>query len=349
MATVSQPSKLPGSGITDLRERPKGESLWANSLRRLIRNRLAVVGFIIIVLMILMAVFAEQIAPYPYAQANFRSGDSAPLWVTRIFPGMIPEGQEGGYVIIDESYPLGADALGRDLLSRIIYGARVSLMVAFIGPLFAIAIGLVVGMAAGYFGGVVDNVLMRLVDIMYAFPTLLFIILLMTFFRFSTVAPEPGSLAAALGQFDKDTGGMLFIFVGIGLTSWMQMARLVRGQVLAAREQEYIVASRSIGSKTPRILWGHILPNILGPLIVAETLTIPTYISYEAFLSFIGLGVQQPTPSWGSMISEGANAIRSYPNQALFPAVALFLVMFAFNFLGDGLRDALDPRMRGKD
>jgi oligopeptide transport system permease protein len=184
---------------------------------------------------------------------------------------------------------------------------------------------------------------------MYAFPTLLFIILLMTFFRFSTVAPEPGSLAAALGQFDKNSGGMLFIFVGIGMTSWMQMARLVRGQVLAAREQEYILASRSIGSKTPRILWGHILPNILGPLIVAETLTIPTYISYEAFLSFIGLGVQQPTPSWGSMIAEGANAIRSYPNQALFPALALFLVMFAFNFLGDGLRDALDPRMRGKD
>lgn len=349
MATLSQPSKLPGSGVTSLSERPKGESLWANSLRRLVRNRLAVIGFVIIVLMIVVAIFADQIAPRGFAEANFKSGDSAPTWVTRVFPSMIPEGQEGGYVIIDESYTLGADALGRDLLSRIIYGSRVSLTVAFIGPLFAIAIGLFVGMAAGYFGGVVDNVLMRAVDIMYAFPTLLFIILLMTFFRFSTVAPEPGSLAATLGQFDKNSGGMLFIFVGIGLTSWMQMARLVRGQVLAAREQEYILASRSIGSKTPRILWGHILPNILGPLIVAETLTIPTYISYEAFLSFIGLGVQQPTPSWGSMISEGANAIRSYPNQALFPALALFLVMFAFNFLGDGLRDALDPRMRGKD
>jgi len=160
MATLSQPSKLPGSGVTSLSERPKGESLWANSLRRLVRNRLAVIGFVIIVLMILVAIFADQIAPRGFAEANFKSGDSAPTWVTRVFPSMIPEGQEGGYVIIDESYTLGADALGRDLLSRIIYGSRVSLTVAFIGPLFAIAIGLFVGMAAGYFGGVVDNVLM---------------------------------------------------------------------------------------------------------------------------------------------------------------------------------------------
>jgi oligopeptide transport system permease protein len=156
-------------------------------------------------------------------------------------------------------------------------------------------------------------------------------------------------LAAAIGDLDKNSGGMLFIFVGIGLTSWMQMARLVRGQVLSAREKEYVEAAHAIGTTTPAIMFRHILPNILGPLIVAETLTIPTYISFEAFLSFIGLGVNPPTPSWGYMISDGSRVISTYPNQALFPALALFLVMFAFNFLGDGLRDALDPRMRGVD
>jgi oligopeptide transport system permease protein len=142
-------------------------------------------------------------------------------------------------------------------------------------------------------------------------------------------------------------GGLLFVFIGIGMTSWMGMARLARGQVLSARETGYIEAANAIGASTPRIILRHILPNIIGPLIVAETLTIPAYISYEAFLSFIGLGVTPPTPSWGGMISEGSSVLQPYPYQAIFPALALFLVMFAFNFLGDGLRDALDPRLRG--
>jgi oligopeptide transport system permease protein len=171
----------------------------------------------------------------------------------------------------------------------------------------------------------------------------------MALFRagFSDVAP--GTFAYAVSALDRAMGGMLFIFIGIGLTSWMSMARLVRGQVLSVREKEYIEAAHSLGARGRSVVLRHILPNILGPVIVAETLTIPTYISYEAFLSFIGLGVNPPTPSWGSMISEGAQRITSYPNQALFPALALFLVMFAFNFLGDGLRDALDPRTRGTD
>jgi oligopeptide transport system permease protein len=188
---------------------------------------------------------------------------------------------------------------------------------------------------------------MRLVDLMYAFPTLLFIILMMTFFRFSFANPEPGTFQYTVASIDRSMGGMFFIFLGIGLTSWMQMARLVRGQVLSVREKEYIEAAHALGSTTPTVMFRHILPNILGPLVVAETLTIPTYISYEAFLSFIGLGVPPPHPSWGSMIAEGSRTIQSYPHQALFPAIALFLIMFAFNFLGDGLRDALDPRMRG--
>lgn len=342
MAAIQQTA--PG-GVVSFKEAVKGESLWQESWRRLRRNRAAVIGAVIILIAIFMALFAAQLAPYPYDRQTLTDNSAVPRWVTQIFPNMIPK-EDGGYVTISDKYMLGADGLGRDLWSRIIHGTQVSLLVAFIGPTVSILVGLIVGLIAGYFGGVADNLLMRLVDIMYAFPTLLLIILMMTFFRTSFSNPEPGTLTYTLGQLDQATGGVLLIFIGIGLTSWMQMARLVRGQVLSIREQEYVQAAHAIGATTPKIMFGHILPNILGPLIVAETLTIPTYISYEAFLSFIGLGVNAPRPSWGGMIAEGSRGISSYPYQALFPAIALFLVMFAFNFLGDGLRDALDPRMK---
>lgn len=337
------------STVVDIKEPVKGETLMADAFRRLRRNRPATLGGIIIIIAILLAVFAGQIAPFSERDTDLANNNAAPEWITHLFPGMIPKDQPNGYITISDKYAIGADNLGRDLLSRIIYGTRISLAVAFIGPLVSIIIGLIVGMIAGYAGGRVDNILMRIVDLMYAFPTLLLIILLMTFFRTSFASPEKGTISYTIGQLDASTGGMLFIFVGIGVTSWMQMARLVRGQVLSVREKEYIEAARAIGTTNRRIMAQHILPNILGPLIIAETLTIPAYISYEAFLSFIGLGVNAPTPSWGSMISEGSRLIQSYPNQALFPALALFIIMFAFNFLGDGLRDALDPQMRGRD
>jgi oligopeptide transport system permease protein len=346
MATIEKPSTTIAS-VPRLREGTRGQSLWRDAWKRLRRNRLALIGAVIILLNILMAIFAAQLAPNGYDDQVLTDNNAAPRWITQLFPNMKPV-EDGGYVTISDKYPLGADNLGRDLLSRIIYGSRVSLTVAFVGPLMSIIVGMLVGMSAGYFGGTIDNLLMRLVDIMYAFPTFLFVILLMAFFRTTFSGGQEG-LAAAIGDLDKNSGGMLFIFVGIGLTSWMQMARLVRGQVLSAREKEYVEAAHAIGTTTPAIMFRHILPNILGPLIVAETLTIPTYISFEAFLSFIGLGVNPPTPSWGYMISDGSRVISTYPNQALFPALALFLVMFAFNFLGDGLRDALDPRMRGVD
>lgn len=257
--------------------------------------------------------------------------------------------QNTGYVPLRNYYPLGADDLGRDLWSRIAYGARVSLLVALIGPLVSFIVGLPYGLISGYFGGSIDNWLMRFVDLMYAFPTLLLIILLMAFFRSSTAATQPGTFTYVMGELDRSTGGMFFIFLGTGLTSWMGLARLARGLVLSVREQEYVVAARALGQTTPQIMIKHILPNILGPIVISETLSIPTYIRYEAFLSFIGLGVNPPTPSWGNMIADGARVLRSYPHEALFPAVALFFIMFAFNFLGDGLRDALDPRLRGVD
>ena len=335
--------------IRSLNDYAKGESLWMDAWKRLRRNKPAIMGLIVIIFWILVAIFAPAITTRPYDLQVLADNNAAPRWVIDMFPQMKAKGDEGGYVTVAEDFVLGADNLGRDLLTRIVYGARVSLAVAFLGPLTALIVGLAVGLLAGYAGGRLDNFLMRIVDLMYAFPTLLFIILLMTFFRTGFSNPEEGSVAYYLGQLDAGSGGMLFIFMGIGLTSWMGMARLARGQVLSVREKEYIEAARALGGRNRRIINSHILPNILGPIVVAETLTIPSYIATEAFLSFIGLGVNPPTPSWGMMISEGSRSIGSYPHQALFPALALFSVMFAFNFLGDGLRDALDPRLRGVD
>lgn len=319
----------------------KRVSLRQDALRRMIRNRAAVVGASIIMLLILMALFAPLIAIKPFEAQTLADQNKAPEWLVSIFPAMKP------YAKFSIEYPLGADYVGRDLFSRIVYGARVSLTVAFVGPLISLLIGVIYGSLSGYFGGLVDNIMMRIVDILYAFPTLLFIILLMAFFRSTISDIQPGTFAYWINKLDEGMGGMLFIFIGIGLTAWQTTARLTRGQVLSVREKEFIEAAHTIGASDMRIMFRHILPNIVGPLIVAETLAIPGYIATEAFLSFIGLGVNPPTPSWGSMISDGSRAIRTYPNQAIFPALALAITMFAFNFLGDGLRDALDPRLRG--
>jgi oligopeptide transport system permease protein len=319
----------------------KSQSLWQEAMSRLMRNRAAMTGGILIILLILTAIFADFIAPYGFAKQSLIDANAVPAWIIKLFPSL------KGYGIINNDYLMGADSLGRDLFSRIIYGTRVSLAVAFIGPVISLIIGVIYGSISGFFGGRVDNIMMRIVDVLYAFPGLLFIILLMAFFRTTLAHPPEGTFAYYLGQLDSKFGGLLFIMIGIGLTGWETQARLTRGQVLSVREKEYIEAARTIGVTNSRIMFRHILPNILGPLIVVETLSIPGYIYTEAFLSFIGLGVNPPTPSWGSMISAGSRALRAYPNQALFPALALAITMFAFNFLGDGLRDALEPRLRG--
>jgi len=339
MAQVKLESEKLGAGGAPLTQ--KRESLWQDALRRLIRNRAAVVGGAIVLLLILTALFAPYIAIKSYEVQVLSDQNKVPQWIISLFPTMKP------YAQVTTEYPFGADYVGRDLFSRIVYGARVSLTVAFIGPLISLIIGVIYGSISGYFGGKVDNIMMRIVDVLYAFPSLLFIILLMAFFRGTISDIQPGTFAYAVNKIDESMGGLFFIFIGIGLTAWETMARLTRGQVLAAREKEYIEAARTIGATDLRIMFRHILPNIIGPLVVSETLAIPGYISTETFLSFIGLGVNPPTPSWGSMISEGSGLIRSYPNQTLFPALALAITMFAFNFLGDGLRDALDPRLRG--
>lgn len=302
----------------------KETSLWKDALYRLMRNRMATIGAVIVIILCITAIFAPFVAPYAYDEGN--------LWDNYAKPG--------------EKYWLGADFMGRDLLSRIIYGARVSLSVALMGATVSFVVGIAYGLIAGYAGGKVDNYMMRLVDIGYGVPTLLLIILLMVYFKSTFASIQPGTFAGMLSSIDNALGGMFFIFVGIGLTSWLGMARLARGMTLSLKEKEFIETARAMGASNFRIISRHILPNIIGPCIISQTLTIPAYILYEAFLSFIGLGVNPPTPSWGMMISEGYQGMRSYPHLVLFPALALSITMFAFNFLGDGLRDALDPHMK---
>lgn len=329
----------------------KEANLWADAWGRLIRNRAAMVGLVLVALLILAAFLAPQIAPRHYAEGDSAEEHTVPAWLAPLLPGNV-----ASYAKLSNKFLLGSDFLGRDLLSRIIYGTRVSLPVGFMGAFTSLIIGLVYGCISGYYGGHVDDIMMRIVDILYAFPTMLLIILLMAFFKTSfSGAAKPGTVAYTVNQVNTFVdhllglrgGGMLFIFLGIGLTAWMGEARLARGQILSVKEKEFVEASRMIGASDMRIIIRHILPNIIGPCLVAETLAIPGYINYEVFLSFIGLGVDPPAPSWGNLISEGAQAIRSYPHLVLFPAICLSLTIFAFNFLGDGLRDALDPRMKG--
>jgi oligopeptide transport system permease protein len=301
-------------------------SLWQDAFRRLLRNKLAVAGGVTIVVFVVIATFAPAIAPYHFSESDFSAA-------------FAPPGRQ---------YALGADFLGRDLLSRLIYGARISLLVGTLGALFAFSIGLLYGTISGYFSGGIDNVMMRIVDILYAFPALLFIILLMVTFKsgLSEQLAGKSTFVHVVAAVDRQLGGMLFIIIGISLTSWIGMARLSRGMALSLRETEFIQAAKAQGAGDLRIIVRHLVPNLVGPLLVYVTLAIPGFIGTEAFLSFIGLGVDPPTPSWGAMIAEGFQAMRSYPHLALFPGLALAVLMLSFNFLGDGLRDALDPRMK---
>ena len=299
-------------------------SLWKDAFRRLLKNKMAVLGGIIILILLTLAIFAPYIAPYHFAEGSLLDNYATP----------------------GTKYLLGADFMGRDLLSRIIYGTRISLSVGIVGALTAFIIGVFYGVVSGYSGGKVDDMMMRFVDIMYGFPTILLIILLMVLFKSTFAIATPGTFAGYLNVIDRAFGGLFFIFIGRGVTAWLGMARIARGMALSLREKEFVEAARAEGATNFQIILKHIIPNLLGPCIVRVTLDIPRYVTFEAFLSFIGLGVNPPTPSWGMMISEGYKAIRSYPHLAIYPGLALAITMMAFNFLGDGLRDALDPRMK---
>lgn len=330
-------AEVPESAQAILERKPR--SLFQDSMRRLFRNKIALAGGSFIILVLLIAVFAEFIAPFDYAEQDLILNNAVPEYL--LF--LMPENAEN-YARFSDKFLLGADPLGRDLLSRTIYGTRVSLLVAFIAASVALTVGTVYGTIAGFAGGRVDNLMMRVVDFLYGLPVLIVVILLQTYFKAFARTGAQSPFAQALIGANDAAGGLLFLFIALGLLNWIGMARVARGQVLSYKEQEFVEAARMVGASNVRIIFRHLVPNILGPLIVLETLAIPGYIFTEAFLSFIGLGVNAPTPSWGIMISENAQGIRSYPLQTIVPAIALSLTVLAFNFLGDGLRDAFDPR-----
>ena len=284
----------------DLEKIQQGRSLWQDALSRLMQNHLAVFGLCVVILLILVAIFADVIAPYSYQEQNLVLGASPP----------------------SSDHWLGTDTLGRDLFTRILYGSRVSLMVGVLATSVALTIGVTWGMISGYLGGRVDMLMMRIVDILYALPFTIFIILLMV----------------VIGR------NIYLLFFAIGAVEWLTMARIVRSQVMSIRNQEYIDAVISMGLLRIKIIARHILPNIMGPIIVYTTLTIPGVILLESFLSFLGLGIQPPMSSWGSLISNGVETMEEYPWLLIYPALTLSITLFSLNFLGDGLRDAIDPR-----
>lgn len=281
--------------------------LWTDAWRRFRRNRLAVIGAVLVLFLVLVAFLSPLLVhlgliidPLKQEVQNIEVG-----------PGQF-------------GHPLGTDELGRDTLSRLMYGSRISLSVGILVQGIILPIGLAIGLMAGYFGGRIDNLLMRFTDIWYAFPDLIFVLVLVSVFGPS----------------------LLSIFGAIALVNWVGLARLVRGQVLSIKEKEYIEAARSSGSAPLKLIVKHLLPNSLGPIIVTLTFGIPQAIFLEAVLSFLGVGIQPPTPTWGQMVFDGYEAIYANPSSVVFPAFAIGFTLLAFSFIGDGLRDALDPRMR---
>ena len=279
----------------------QGSSLWSDAWRRLLANKAAVAGGIILLVLIFLAIFAPWIAPHSYSYQNLELGAQPP----------------------SSDFFLGTDTLGRDLFSRILYGARVSLLVGFVATGVALVIGVSWGIVAGYFGGRVDSVMMRIVDVLYGLPFIIFIILLMVIF----------------GR------NIWLLFGAIGAVEWLTMARIVRGQVLTIKNQEYVLAAQAMGVTNMQMFRKHIFPNILGPIAVYATLTIPQVMLLEAFLSFLGLGIQPPMSSWGTLIRYGVESMEESSWLLIYPGLTFTITLFALNFFGDGLRDALDPKI----
>ncbi len=278
----------------------KGTSLWQDAWRRLRKNKLAVIGGITLMVVTLLCLLTPLVSPYGYEQQDLVLGAAAP----------------------SAQHWLGTDVFGRDLLTRLLYGGRISLMVGLIATGVALVIGVTWGAVAGYAGGRVDAFMMRFVDIVYALPFMIFVVLLMVVF----------------GR------NLLLLFLVIGAVEWLTMARIVRGQVQVLKQQEFIEAAISLGLPRWTIIRRHLIPNAIGPVIVYTTLTIPAVMLLEAFISFLGLGIQPPQSSWGSLISDGVETMEEYPWLLIFPGLTLSVTLFALNFLGDGLRDALDVR-----
>lgn len=289
---------------------PAGRSLWADARKRFFRNRAAVGSLIVLVLVGAFALFGQLLTPWSNEEVDW---------------SMLGNVAEMGGPSIETRHYFGVDQLGRDLFARTVQGTQISLMVGIVGALISVVVGTIYGATAGYVGGRVDSAMMRIVDVLMAIPYMFVLILLLVVFGRS----------------------ILMLFVGIGLISWLDMARIARGQTLSIKNKEFIEAAISIGVSTPTIIRRHIVPNLLGVVIVYATLLVPSMIIFESFISFLGLGVQEPNTSWGALISDGASQMRyGVPWQLGFPLFFFIVTLFAFFFVGDGLRDALDPKDR---
>ncbi len=330
----------------------KSRSPMQDAMREFRRNKIAVGGMIFIIFVVLVAIFAPIFSPYHFAQQNLRNNRAKPMEGYDVVESYAAEKchwyetpVEWGCTV----FIAGSDALGRDLWSRIIYGTRVSLSIALAASTVSLVIGLIYGTVSGYSGGNVDNFMMRLVDFLYGIPLLPIIILMTVYFNAVSRQGSDSPFVNSLLSMNKSAGGLLFVFIAIGALNWLGMARLARGQVLSYKEKEFVEAARALGAGKGHVVFKHLIPNVLGPLLIAESMAIPGYIFLEAALSFIGLGVSPPTPSWGAMINEGYSGLRSNPHLVLFPGLALASLTLAFNFMGDGLRDAFDTRLRGRN
>ncbi len=282
-------------------------TMLQDAWRRFKKNHLAMASLVVLLILVLFSIVGPWFSDFNYYENDLYSTYQPPSWI----------------------HPFGTDNLGRDIMTRLMWGGRISLLIGFSSVVINLVIGVLYGGIAGYFGGRVDNVMMRIIDIIYSVPDLLYVILLMVVF-------QSGSTWAQLRN----------IMIVLGIVNWMNMARIVRGQILSLREQEYVLAAKTLGAKTRRLLLTHLIPNTIGPIIIMIALQIPAAIFMEAFLSFIGVGIQPPLTSWGQMAADGRVNIPSYPNILMFPAATIAITMLAFNFIGDGLRDAFDPKMR---
>nr|WP_272507203.1 ABC transporter permease [Clostridium aestuarii] len=275
---------------------------WQDAWRRLKGNKVAIVGLVVVVIMTAMAILAPILSKYDYFSQDFSVANKLP----------------------SSEHWFGTDQFGRDIFVRVFYGARISLMVGFSASILNLVIGVLYGGVAGYFGGRIDNIMMRIVDVLYSIPMMIYVILIMV----------------VLGA------GLESVIIALAIAYWIGMARIVRGQVMQLKQQEFVLAAKTLGASTKRILLRHLIPNSMGPILVTLTLAVPSAIFTESFLSFIGLGISAPQASWGTLVSEAMQGYQLYPYQLFFPAGAICVTILAFNLLGDGLRDALDPKMR---
>ena len=349
--------------VNEFNQQVKPVSLWADAWKRLVKNKMALVGLWIVVIFALVAILAPVLPIYDFSHQEIEFTNLPPslrpageLAIEQSekkidqIRGLVASGRsdlEGDLTkatadleVLKEElhtnpassnvYILGTDYLGRDMLARTIYGGRISMLVGLIGTVTAVLIGVIYGAIAGYVGGKADNLMMRIVDIMYGLPYMLIVIIMMAMFS------------------REGANSIFIIFIAIALVSWLTIARVVRGQIISLKNSEFIEAARSMGAGPMRIIFRHLLPNTLGVIIIFTTLSIPSFIMNESFLSYLGLGISAPLASWGTLVNDGVKGMELYPWCLLVPASAMTIFLFAMNFLGDGLRDALDPQSKNR-